>query len=190
MQCLCATRVQRVANGRYGRIHVPETFVVPDVTGHSTPNGAAVILQPDGRTLVQMNPVCRNTSGGDGKAPIFGDATHGEPQHFEDLYGMGQTGAYGGSGLSALGGRWAPTSNLFISPSHPSARSPTCEPKPGCASEAHSLVTWLLRNHSLDHEAVVVCALCQPPTTPPHMLTTLQPPFHSSTQLATKHPTG
>jgi len=88
-------RCEVPSDGRgYGRIHVPDSFVVADVTGHSTPNGAAVILQPDGRTLVQMNPVCRNTSGSSGGAPIFGDATHGEPQHFEDLYGMGQTGAY------------------------------------------------------------------------------------------------
>ena len=88
----------------YRHLHVPDSFRVPDVTGHSTPNGAAVFLQPDRRTLVQMNPVCRNASG----APIFGDATHGEPQHFENLYGMGQTGAYGGSGLSALGGSIRP----------------------------------------------------------------------------------
>jgi hypothetical protein len=88
----------------YQHLHVPNTFIVPDITAHSTPNGACVLLQPDRHTLVQMNPVCRNTSG----ASIYGDATHGEPQHFEDLYGMGQTGAYGGSGLSALGGSIRP----------------------------------------------------------------------------------
>jgi hypothetical protein len=88
----------------YRELNVPETFVVADVNNHSTPNGALALLQPDGHTLVQMNPVCRNDSGG----PIFGDATHGEPGTFEDLYGMGRTGAYGGSGLSALGGSIRP----------------------------------------------------------------------------------
>ena len=85
-------------------LRVPDSFVVPDITSHDTPNGAATILRPDRHTLVQMNPVCRNVSGG----AIFGDLTHGEPETFEDLYGMGQTGAYGGSGLSALGGSIRP----------------------------------------------------------------------------------
>jgi hypothetical protein len=98
-------RCQVPSSGKaYKHLHVPDAFTVSDITAHSTPNGAAVLLQPDQHTLVQMNPVCRNVSG----APIFGDATFGEPAHFEDLYGMGRTGAYGGSGLSALGGSIRP----------------------------------------------------------------------------------
>ena len=79
-----------------GQIHVPHDLIVPDATETSTPNNAAAFLHPDGRTLIQMNPLARCQAGG----PVFGYST---PRQ-EDIYGQGITGGQGGSGLSSIGG--------------------------------------------------------------------------------------
>jgi hypothetical protein len=74
---------------------VPDALVVPDVTAAHRPNRAAAILQPDGRTIVQVNALARCDAGG----PIFGI------YHFTtDIYGQGIKGGAGGSGLSSIGG--------------------------------------------------------------------------------------
>lgn len=73
-------------------VPIPRNYVIP----HSLRNSAAVFLMPDGRTLVQSQPVARCTAGGAGTAYVkFANV---------DLYGNGTTGAHGGSGLSAIGG--------------------------------------------------------------------------------------
>ncbi|MGB7444908.1 MAG: hypothetical protein WA919_27890 [Coleofasciculaceae cyanobacterium] len=83
-----------------GQINVPDNLVVPDATENSTPNNAAAFLHPDGRTLIQMNPLTRCQAGG----PVFGYPTPGEIENYENIYGQGITGGQGGSGLSSIGG--------------------------------------------------------------------------------------
>jgi len=60
-----------------------------------TPNAAAALLSSDGHSLIQTQPFARCA----GQSPT---------SHYmfwpEDLYGTGETGSHGGSGLSALGG--------------------------------------------------------------------------------------
>jgi hypothetical protein len=83
-----------------GYLRVPHDLIVPDATADQTPNNAAAFLQPDGRTLVQTNPLARCEAGG----PVYGYPTPGYPETFEDIYGLGITGGHGGSGLSSIGG--------------------------------------------------------------------------------------
>jgi hypothetical protein len=78
---------------------IPANFVIPGSHMGSpdgdTPNAATAILAADGHTIIQTQPFARCA----GMAPTshykFGN---------EDLYGKGETGSHGGSGLSALGG--------------------------------------------------------------------------------------
>ena len=74
---------------------VPDSLVVPDVTPNYRPNRAAAILQPDGRTIIQVNALARCVAGG----PIFGIY-----HYTTDIYGQGIKGGAGGSGLSSIGG--------------------------------------------------------------------------------------
>lgn len=77
---------------------VPDDLIVPDATRvpYSTPNNASAFLMPDGKTLVQLEPLARCEKGG----PLYGF------HYSEDLsiYGPGTGGAHFGSGLSAIGG--------------------------------------------------------------------------------------
>jgi hypothetical protein len=73
----------------------PDSLLVPDATPNYRPNRAAAILQPDGRTIVQVNALARCDVGG----PVFGI------YHYTvDIYGQGIKGGAGGSGLSSIGG--------------------------------------------------------------------------------------
>ena len=86
-------------------VNVPDSFVVPDARtdaegGWITPNNVAAFLQPDGRTLVNVNAVARCDPSG----PVFGYATGSRSLDVTDLYGDGILGAHGASRLSALGG--------------------------------------------------------------------------------------
>lgn len=83
-----------------GQINVPHDLVVPDATSTNTPNNAVAFLHPDGRKLIQMNPLARCEAGGS----VFGYPTPGEIESYEDIYGEGITGGQGGSGLSSIGG--------------------------------------------------------------------------------------
>jgi hypothetical protein len=73
----------------------PASLLVSDVQGGYKPNSAAAILQPDGRTIVQVNALARCTAGG----PVYG-----VPFPTVDIYGQGIPGGHGGSGLSSIGG--------------------------------------------------------------------------------------
>ena len=79
-----------VASGKFTR--VPNNLLVADVGGGYYPNNAAAILQPDGRTIVQVNALARCVAGG----PIYG-----VPVATADIYGGGQFGGHGGSGCPA-----------------------------------------------------------------------------------------
>lgn len=83
-----------------GQINIPRDLVVSDATSTKTPNNAAAFLHPDGRKLIQMNPLARCEAG----SPVFGYPTPGEIESYEDIYGEGITGGQGGSGLSSIGG--------------------------------------------------------------------------------------
>ncbi len=73
----------------------PSSLLVPDVEGGYKPNNAAAILQPDGRTIVQVNALARCAAGG---------RVYGVPFATVDIYSTGIPGGHGGSGLSSIGG--------------------------------------------------------------------------------------
>ncbi len=77
---------------------IPDDLIVPDATTqpYSTPNNASAFLMPDGKTLVQLEPLARCQRGG---------SIYGWPYYPNiDIYGEGIGGAHFGSGLSAIGG--------------------------------------------------------------------------------------
>jgi hypothetical protein len=77
---------------------IPDDLIIPDATSkpYSTPNNVSAFLMPDGKTLVQLEPLARCQKGG----PIYGW------RYFPnvDIYGQGIGGAHFGSGLSSIGG--------------------------------------------------------------------------------------
>jgi hypothetical protein len=73
-------------------VPMPSNYVVPN----NTENSSAAFLMPDGRTIIQTQPLARCTSGGPATSLVKFAGV--------DLYGAGITGAHGGSGLSAIGG--------------------------------------------------------------------------------------
>lgn len=86
---------------------VPEDFVVPGA--HSglpsvgeTPNHAAAILMPNGRTLKQNQPFTRCRAGQPPTTLVRYPLDPTKPDI--DIYGDGIEGAHGGSGLSSVGG--------------------------------------------------------------------------------------
>ena len=82
-------------------IPVPDDLIVPDAinteTKYYTPNNAAALLQPDGRTIIQLEPMARC---------VKGEAVYGYhwPKQDIDIYSTGISGSHLGSGLSAIGG--------------------------------------------------------------------------------------
>jgi hypothetical protein len=78
---------------------IPSDFTIPGSHQGSpdgdTPNSATAILSSDGHTLIQTQPFARCAGSAPTSHYVFGT---------EDLYGTGETGSHGGSGLSALGG--------------------------------------------------------------------------------------
>jgi hypothetical protein len=81
--------------GRRKTLPIPNDLIVADAAPPSTPNNAAAFLLPDGRTLVQLNPLARCERGG----PVYGWTTKDL-----DIYGPGVEGGHGGSGMSSFGG--------------------------------------------------------------------------------------
>ncbi|MEX2246814.1 MAG: thrombospondin type 3 repeat-containing protein [Dehalococcoidia bacterium] len=77
-------------------VPIPAGFIVPGATPADTPNHAAAILLPDGRTIKQAQPFTRCAAGG----PATVLARYPDV----DIYGDGIPGAHGGSGLSSIGG--------------------------------------------------------------------------------------
>ena len=72
---------------------VPANLVV---NAGGTPNFAAGILQPDGRTIYQTQPFQKCATGNTAYSKyVFATS---------DIYGDGRLGAHGGSGLSSIGG--------------------------------------------------------------------------------------
>lgn len=74
---------------------IANDFLIEDATDRSTPNNAAAFLLPDGRTVVQLNPLTRDR---------FGGPLSGWQAATVDLYGDGIQGGHGGSDLSSIGG--------------------------------------------------------------------------------------
>ncbi len=79
------------------KLPIPDDLIVPDATSkpYSTPNNASAFLMPNGRTLVQLEPLARCQKGGSIYGWRFPDV---------DIYGDGIGGAHFGSGLSSIGG--------------------------------------------------------------------------------------
>ncbi len=77
---------------------IPDNLIVADATNqpYSTPNNASAFLMPDGKTIVQLEPLARCQSGG----PIYGWRYSADV----DIYGDGIGGSHFGSALSAIGG--------------------------------------------------------------------------------------
>lgn len=78
-----------------GEIRLPDELVVPDAAPPTTPNNPTTLLQPDGRTVLQLNGFARCEAGGPAYGVLYDPV---------DLYGDGIPGAHGGSGMSAIGG--------------------------------------------------------------------------------------
>lgn len=78
---------------------IPDDLIVPDATNqpYSTPNNAAAFLMLDGRTIEQLEPLARCTTGGN----IYGWRN---PWGGIDIKRDGIKGTHFGSGLSAIGG--------------------------------------------------------------------------------------
>ena len=83
-------------NRLLGTMRVPFDFTLADVEGSHSPNNCATFIQPDGRSLIQLEPCCRVEKG---KQIV------GHKCKFDiDIYGAGIQGTHYGSGLSAFGG--------------------------------------------------------------------------------------
>lgn len=87
-------------------VPIPSGFIVP--SSHTpnnpdgtTPNACSAILGSDGHTIFDSQPFCRCTPG----QPATSHHDYGKylPPR-TDLFGLLETGAHGGSGLSSLGG--------------------------------------------------------------------------------------
>jgi hypothetical protein len=82
-------------------IPIPDELIVPDaintVLKYYTPNNAAALLQPDGKTIIQLEPMARCVQAG----PVYG---YHWPRKDLDLYSQGIAGGHLGSGLSSIGG--------------------------------------------------------------------------------------
>ncbi|WAL62607.1 hypothetical protein [Thermocoleostomius sinensis] len=93
-RCLGTTTYEHLS------IPIPDDLIVPDAINTSTrlytPNNAAALLQPDGRTLIQLAPMARCVRGG----PVYGYRLKDNV----DIYSQGIEGSHYGSGLSAIGG--------------------------------------------------------------------------------------
>jgi hypothetical protein len=81
------------------KVQIPAGALFPDAdlnpSSYFTPNGKLTLLMPDGKTLRQFLPACRNSRSG----PLYGYAF--PPQN---VYGDGLCCGHGGSSLSAMGG--------------------------------------------------------------------------------------
>ncbi|MGH7998919.1 MAG: hypothetical protein ACREPR_05685, partial [Brasilonema sp.] len=77
---------------------IPDDYIVPDATSkpYHTPNNASAFLMPDGKTLIQLEPLTRCQNAGS----IYGWRYYPNV----DIYGDGIGGGHFGSGLSSIGG--------------------------------------------------------------------------------------
>ena len=78
--------------GQMLNVPIPTNYIVPN----NIDNSSAAFLMPDGRTIVQSQPLARCSAGGPATSYVAFPAV--------DIYGDGITGSHGGSGLSAVGG--------------------------------------------------------------------------------------
>jgi hypothetical protein len=78
--------------GQLLSVPMPTNYIIPN----NIDNSAASFLMPDGRSIVQTQPIARCASGGPATALVTFPTV--------DIYGDGIKGAHGGSGMSAVGG--------------------------------------------------------------------------------------
>jgi hypothetical protein len=86
------------------RVRFPDAYITPTLSSDYRPNLHAVLLQPDNNSTIELQPLARCEVAG----PLFGWTAHRSSVHVADsldtIRGLGDFGAHGGSGLSALGG--------------------------------------------------------------------------------------
>lgn len=73
------------------------------ISKNSNMNDCSTILQPDGRTYLQMQPTCRHQIG---STYVIGHVKYVNRKEYDvfDIYDTGELGSHWGSGLSAIGG--------------------------------------------------------------------------------------
>lgn len=73
------------------------------ISKNSNMNDCSTILQPDGRTYLQMQPTCRHESD---STHVIGHVKYANRKEYDvfDIYDTGELGSHWGSGLSAIGG--------------------------------------------------------------------------------------
>ena len=81
-------------------IHLPDGWQPRPVQGTSTPNNPGVFIQPDGRTVVEVNGMGRCSPTG----PLYGQYRADHNGHVIDIYGDGVLGNRGASAMSQFGG--------------------------------------------------------------------------------------
>jgi hypothetical protein len=81
-------------------IHLPDGWMPRPVKDTSTPNNPGVFVQPDGRTVVEVNGMGRC----DPTGPLYGQYRADHNGHVIDIYGDGVLGNRGASAMSQFGG--------------------------------------------------------------------------------------
>ncbi len=73
------------------------------ISKNSNMNDCSTILQPDGRTYLQMQPTCRHEAD---STHVIGHVKYANRKEYDvfDIYDTGELGSHWGSGLSAIGG--------------------------------------------------------------------------------------
>jgi hypothetical protein len=89
-----------------GSMRVPDNLYIADSTTNPyyTPNAVSTFLQPDGISLIQLQPTTRTTNGG----PIWGYPQTGDNAGGHLFSSDGKYGTHYGSGLSGIGGSIRP----------------------------------------------------------------------------------
>ena len=77
-------------------LNLPDELLIPDAKRPHTPNNAVAFLMPDGENIAQFNATARSKLGG----KLYGTANTPDA----NLYGSGELGGHGGSGMSSIGG--------------------------------------------------------------------------------------
>jgi len=78
--------------GQLVSVPMPTNYII----SNDLSNSSAAFLMPDGRSIVQTQPLTRCTAGGPATSLVTFPTV--------DIYGDGITGSHGGSGMSAVGG--------------------------------------------------------------------------------------
>jgi hypothetical protein len=99
-------RVNESQTTSYVSIQIPDDYIVADGYQGYTPNNAAAIIAPDGKTIQELQPFTRPTRGG--KVWAFNPTIGANYESTLDIKGPGYFGSHFGSLMSTLGGSIRP----------------------------------------------------------------------------------